>query len=137
MRKALKNISNQFVLFGLGKCRETIDSVITQIKIADNPDRCFEIRLIITEALTNAFKHGNKNCVNKPIYLRYTYNNKSIRFEIEDAGKGFKNVVVPEQISSESSLNDYGRGLFLINSVADRIDLKNNTIIIEKNLTNK
>lgn len=128
-------ISNQFVLYGLGKCSETIDSVIAELNIPYGSDTCFEIRLMLTEALTNAFKHGNKGCADKPIYFRYSFNGINIRFVIEDSGDGFENKLVSKLILDEYLLHDHGRGLFLINSIADKIDLSGNIMVIEKNLS--
>ncbi|WP_432663602.1 ATP-binding protein [Wukongibacter baidiensis] len=122
---------NEYILYGLEKHKEIIEEIISYI---DNRDYDFDIRLILTEALTNAFKHGNKNDAHKPIYLRAIYYEGSIEFEIQDSGPGFENVVVRESISYDNLLDDYGRGLFLIKSIADKIEFRNSTLIIQKNL---
>ncbi|SHH02533.1 ATP-binding protein [Tepidibacter thalassicus] len=121
----------EFVLYGLDKHKEIINKIIEDLNAFDYS---FDIKLMLTEALTNAFKHGNSSSEDKPIYLRYNYNGMSIEFEIEDCGRGFEKVVIPDEISSENLLNDCGRGLFIINCIADKIEFKNSTLIIQKYL---
>ncbi|WP_432408346.1 ATP-binding protein [Wukongibacter sp. M2B1] len=122
---------NEYILYGLEKHKEIIDEIISNIH---NHEHSFDIRLILTEALSNAFKHGNENDVSKPIYLKSIYNGSSIEFEIQDSGTGFESITIREHISDDNLLDDYGRGLFLIKSIADKIELRDNTLIIQKNL---
>lgn len=125
---------NEFVLYGLSRYAETIDTIINEIDNVVTVDNCFDIKLILTEALTNAFKHGNNSDKSKPIYLRYIYNGTIIKIEVEDSGYGSQNISIPEAISDDALLQCAGRGLFLIKSLADNVELKRNTLIIEKNI---
>lgn len=122
---------NEYILYGLDKHKEVIDEIISNL---DTENDNFDVRLILTEALSNAFKHGNNNCVDKPIYLKSIYNRKSIKFEIEDSGTGFSSGNIPKEILDENILDNCGRGLFLIKSIADKIELTKNTLIIQKNI---
>lgn len=123
---------NEFVLYGLSNYESVIDEIIKELNAESN---YFDIKLILTEALTNAFIHGNEGKVDKPIYLRYTYNNGNIVFEIQDSGSGFKDSsILDENISDEDLLNSSGRGLFLIKCMSDKVELKDNSLIIEKAL---
>lgn len=123
---------NQYILYGLAKYEETINQIINDLNIFHHS---FDIKLILTEALTNAFKHGNKNDISKPIYLRYIYDGIKIKFEIQDSGEGLENVIIPEEVLEENVLSDGGRGLFLIQSLAEKIEFKKNILIIKKYLT--
>lgn len=123
--------SNEFILYGLSDHKQIIDKIIAELNAYQYN---FDIRLILTEALTNAFKHGNNMNVNKPIHLRYFYNGTSVKFEIRDSGTGFENVIVHEQLQDENLLSDSGRGLFLIKSLSDKIEFRQNTLIIQKYL---
>jgi len=131
----VKTTSNQFVLYGLGNYKATVDKIIAELGIPNNTDNGYDLKLILTETLTNAFVHGNKSCVDKPIYLRYYYNGINVRFEIEDSGNGFDSVVIPKCITDENLLDECGRGLLLINLVANKVEFRKNTIIIEKEIT--
>lgn len=121
---------DEFILHGLSGYKDIINRITTDLNVCDKD---FEIRLILTEALTNAFKHGNKYNKNKPIYLRYNYFGDTIIFEIEDSGTELKRIVIPDYISDEDILNDNGRGLFLIKSIANKIEQNDNTLIIKIN----
>ncbi|MCT4563895.1 MAG: ATP-binding protein [Maledivibacter sp.] len=121
----------EYVLYGLDNHKKVIDDIITTL---DTPNDDFDVRLILTEALTNAFKHGNDNRVDKPIYIRTTYDEKSVNFEIEDCGRGFFNKPVVEEILEENVLDSYGRGLFLIKAISDKLELRKNVLIIQKNI---
>lgn len=123
--------SNEFILYGLSEYKQVIDKVILELNASQYD---FDIKLILTEALTNAFKHGNNMNKDKPIYLRYSYNNSSVKFEIQDCGTGLKNVIINDHLDNEDILEDKGRGLFLIKNLSDNIELKPNMLIIEKTL---
>lgn len=48
--------SNEFILYGLSKHKQIIDKITAELNASKYN---FDIKLILTEALTNAFKHGN------------------------------------------------------------------------------
>lgn len=123
--------SNNYVLYGIENYKTIIENVVKEVK---EPNCSFDIRLILTEALTNAFEHGNNKEKDKPIYLKYTLNNKCIKLEIEDSGERVSNIVIPENIDEKDLLEESGRGLFLIKAIADKVQYKNNRLIIEKKL---
>jgi serine/threonine-protein kinase RsbW len=53
---------NQYILYGLDKYKEVIDEIITEFDISYDS---FDVKLILTEALTNAFSHGNNKNADK------------------------------------------------------------------------
>ncbi|ADK13372.1 MULTISPECIES: ATP-binding protein [Clostridium] len=123
--------SNEFILYGLSKHKQIIDKITAELNASKYN---FDIKLILTEALTNAFKHGNNMSMDKPIYLKYVYDDSNVQFEIKDCGTGFKDTIINKQLDNENILEDEGRGLFLIKNLSDHIELKQNTLIIEKSL---
>jgi len=126
-------IKNEVCLQGICSFKEIIDNVINILNIRKFD---FEIKLILFEALNNAFIHGNSKNLSKPIFLRYFYDGVKIKFEIEDSGKGFKSENFIKEISDEDLLADSGRGLFIIASLADNFEIRKNMVIIEKNILN-
>ena len=125
---------NEFILYGLSKHKEIIDKIIQELNVFHDS---FDIRLILTEALTNAYKHGNNSREDKPIFLRYILKGENVKFEIKDSGSGFKNITIQENAADGDLLNDSGRGLFLISCVADEIEMRNNVLIIQKQINFK
>lgn len=124
-------IKNEVCLQGVYSFKEVIDNVINILNV-HNCD--FEIKLILSEALNNAYIHGNLRNVNKPIFLRYFYNGKKVKFEVEDSGKGFLSESFKNEISDEKLLDESGRGLFLIYNLSDKLEIRKNVVFIEKDI---
>lgn len=122
-------IHGEYQLHGLKDHEIIIKKIIEELNA---PQIEFDIRLILTEGLSNAYKHGNKELDELPILLRYDYDGSEIVFEIEDSGRGSGIIVLPECIPGENILNDSGRGLFLINSFADSVNMIKNKLVIKK-----
>lgn len=119
----------EFILYGLGNFPKILGEIskITKGTLDD-----FDLHLILSEALSNAFIHGNKRDISKPIFLRLKLEDTLIRFEIQDSGTGNIKLMVPEEISEENILTDHGRGLFLLKCFTDSIDFYNNTLFLTK-----
>lgn len=124
-------IKKEVCLQGICSFKETIENVINTLNIHQFD---FEIKLILSEALNNAFIHGNLKNMDKPIYLRYFCDGKKVKFEIEDSGKGFQWQNLENEIPDDKLLDDSGRGLFLIFNLSDNLQIKKNVVIIEKNI---
>ncbi len=80
-----------------------------------------DIRLALLEGINNAFIHGNRS-MNSNVAVSWKLNNRSIRIEISDEGKGFE--YCPEKYSSRKDANilcEGGMGIFLIQQVMDEI----------------
>lgn len=116
------------VLYGTSNCMDIIDKIISDFKLFKYS---FDVKLILTEALTNAFKYGNDKDSSKPIYLKCFHENKYLQFEIEDCGKCEKKISI-DDCCCENIFKDSGRGLFLIKSLSDKVEFKGNTLIIKK-----
>lgn len=125
-------IRGEYVLYGLSRHKEVIDIILGRL---DAGECDFSVRLILTEALTNAFYHGNKSDPGKPIMLKYDSDGRLLRIEVTDCGSGFEHFGIRGEISDDSVLDEKGRGLFLINCYSDRVDFKNSTLIVEKDIS--
>ncbi|MCY6959353.1 ATP-binding protein [Clostridium brassicae] len=123
----------EVVLYGLKEYTEAITSLIEELDLWKEE---FDIKLILTEALTNAFKHGNGGDSSKPICLKYIYLDKCLKIQVEDSGQNQDFIEIPDTISEESILEATGRGLFIINSLADKVEFENSTLTIWKKIQN-
>lgn len=122
-------MKKKYVLYGLNK----FENVLREIRDDFKDLRDFlTIELILSEAVSNAFKHGNKYDENMPINIYLLLKGDILRMEVEDSGPGFEKVVIPTEIKDEDLLAESGRGLFLINCYADQIQIVGSRIIIEK-----
>ena len=124
---------DSFILYGLSKSESTISELIEDLQLRCNGYH-FDLKLLLTEALTNAFMHGNEMNEEKPIYLRYEYVKETnyIKFEIKDSGNDLKDIEILDEITDDMLENTSGRGLYLIKCVSDNIYFKENAMVIEK-----
>jgi serine/threonine-protein kinase RsbW len=126
----------ELILYGLDNYKIVINKIINELKQIDSLIDDFDIRLILTEALTNAFNHGNKKSKDKPIFLRYLLNKNQIIIEVEASGDKsndeLDNITIEDTISEDTILDTQGRGLFLINCIADEMEFKNKCLVIKK-----
>lgn len=124
-------MKNTTVLHGLKNYLKIIDKIITDL---DAYDYSFEIKLILTEAISNAFIHGNNKDKTKPIRILYYFDGARIVFEIKDSGLKSVEFGISKTINDADILNEGGRGLFLIKCLSDELEYKCNTLIIKKNI---
>lgn len=129
----LNLIKKNQTLYGIDNYNEIIESVIKNLNAYDY---YFDIKLILTEALLNAFEHGNKSDKTKPINLFYNFDGKYLNLKITSSEKALPNINIPESISNEDLLKEHGRGLFLIKSLSDKVQFKDNSLLIQKNILN-
>ena len=75
---------------------------------------CFAIRLAVEEALSNAFKHGNKNDPEKTVRVDCCIDPDRVVIDIEDEGTGFNPEAVPDPTEQENLEIPSGRGIVLM-----------------------
>lgn len=129
----LNLVKSKQTMYGLEGYNNVIEKVIKDLNACSY---YFDIKLILTEALSNAFEHGNKSDKSKPIELFYDFDGKHLNFRITHSVTKVKNLAIPESISDDNLLDEHGRGLFLIKNIADKVELKDNSLIIVKNIIN-
>ena len=76
----------------------------------------------ITEAVNNAIIHGNEKDANKKVIISHKIelgNPKTLSVKIDDEGKGFDYLNLPDPTAPENLEMIGGRGVFLIKQLAD------------------
>ncbi|MGP4069789.1 ATP-binding protein [Halobacillus sp. B29] len=81
----------------------------------------------ISEAVTNAWKHGHEESSEKPIKLKILFLNRTMLVRVQDLGDGFD--WRPYQVSSDvkhwfpevEDLDENGRGITLMLRVMDKL----------------
>jgi len=84
------------------------------------------IMVCATEAVNNSIHHGNKEDINKSIYLQIEYDDKNLVFNVKDEGSGFDYDNIPDPTLPENLEKLSGRGVFLIKNLADDVEFLNN-----------
>ncbi len=79
-------------------------------------ESCFAVRVALSEALANAFKHGNQDDPEKAVTLECRIDATRVTLEVEDEGEGFDPSSVPSPTEPENLDIPAGRGLALMRS---------------------
>jgi serine/threonine-protein kinase RsbW len=85
----------------------------------------FDIRVAMEEALRNAMIHGNKMDPGKKVKFEARVSGENIMITIEDEGKGFEPVKVPDPTDEDNILKTSGRGVYLIKHLMDEVKYEN------------
>ncbi len=111
-----------------------IDDICNQFDI--HADVYGKLLLAIVEGVNNAIVHGNKLDIDKKVYVEYLITDSIIQFTITDEGDGFNYKDIPDPTLPENIEKTHGRGIFLMNHLADKIDFENNgsKVILSFNL---
>jgi len=79
------------------------------------------LRVGLTEALSNAMLYGNADDPSKRVRVEVTLSRDSIRARITDQGRGFDPYAVPDPTRPENVVKPGGRGLFLMRQLLDEV----------------
>jgi serine/threonine-protein kinase RsbW len=97
-----------------------------------NDDLYGNIMVSVTEAVNNAILHGNKSDSKKSVSLSLLLDeDKLLKFIISDEGQGFDYSNLPDPTAPENIEKEGGRGIFLINSLCDKVEFKDNGSVME------
>jgi serine/threonine-protein kinase RsbW len=81
----------------------------------------FRLRVVLSEALSNAIVRGNREDRTKWVEVRAELIPDSISVHVTDEGPGFDPSSVPEPVQPEQLDEARGRGLFLIRKLVDAV----------------
>ena len=85
----------------------------------------------LTEAVTNAIRHGNNFDESKYVSIEIWCKKHMLRVLVTDEGEGFMPDRLPDPTSSEFLSVEGGRGVFLMKSLADEIAFHKNGRSVE------
>jgi serine/threonine-protein kinase RsbW len=104
-----------------------VEKLIDDISIQYNlhSDMYGKLLLAIVEGVNNAIVHGNKLDKSKNVTLEYLVSDNEVSFTIEDEGIGFDYDTIPDPTLPENIEKTHGRGIFLMNHLADKIEFEN------------
>jgi serine/threonine-protein kinase RsbW len=106
-----------------------IDNAKEQYKIDD--DIYGNIMIAVTEAVNNAIQHGNRQDQHKNVSLTLELSDSRIAFVIQDEGNGFDYHKLPDPTAPENLELEGGRGIFLMQNLADEVNFYNNGSAVE------
>jgi anti-sigma regulatory factor (Ser/Thr protein kinase) len=82
-----------------------------------------KVELALSEALSNAIRHGCKNDSSKLLQCCVTFDDAGeLVIVVRDPGSGFDVTAVPDPLEDANLLKPGGRGVFLINQLMDTVE---------------
>lgn len=127
-----------------------ISSELSHIRVAADALRQFaqekqldenisgQLELVLVEALNNIIEHAYQGKAGQPIEVEFSLVSDEIIMTLQDEGTTAPGAVTNKTMPDEQSLPEGGWGLYLIQTLADRLEfsVKNgtNTMVIAKNI---
>ena len=100
-----------------------------------------DIAISVSELVNNAIVHGNKSVTEKTVRVSIARKNDAVTITISDQGDGFDPSSVPDPLADANLLQEVGRGLFIVRSLMDEVDVQpsstGTTIAITKTIQAK
>ena len=87
-------------------------------------DDCYRIGMSVREGVINAFHYGNEERPEKKIHLALDLTPEKMIIHVLDEGKGFDLGSVPDPLAEENLLSTSGRGIFLMRSFMDVVEIR-------------
>ena len=90
------------------------------------------IGIVLSKAVSNAIKHANKFDPAKKVRLKVeTKNDRYLCFTIKGEGASFDSTIIADPTSPERIAEPNGKGVFLINKLADIVKYTENGTCLE------
>jgi serine/threonine-protein kinase RsbW len=86
-----------------------------------------DIAISVSELVNNAIMHGNRQSKDKVVTVRIRRENGQIKIAVTDQGSGFDPSEVESPIDSENLMKAVGRGIFIVRSLMDALEIKPST----------
>jgi len=81
-----------------------------------------------TEAVNNAIIHGNKANPDKQVAVKVVIRKHYVVVRVRDEGGGFDPDKIPNPLDEENLLKESGRGLFLMQTLMDEVEIHTNDV---------
>jgi serine/threonine-protein kinase RsbW len=86
-------------------------------------DEVMRISMAVREAAVNAVLHGNAYDPNKKVRIDFENSGRALVITIRDEGCGLDMSKIPDPLAPENLLKTSGRGIFLIRSFMDEVQI--------------
>ncbi len=115
--------------YTLDSTLETVDSAEQAASriAAENgfdEEEIMRISMAVREAAVNAVLHGNAYDPGKKVKLDFERTDQDLVITICDQGKGLDPAAIPDPLAPENLMKTSGRGIFLIRSFMDEVDIQ-------------
>jgi serine/threonine-protein kinase RsbW len=113
----------------------TLDSTLETVNSAEetagrmaaeagfDDEEVMKISMAVREAAVNAVLHGNAYDPGKKVTLAFERTARDLVITVRDQGKGLDLNLIPDPLSPENLMKTSGRGIFLIRSFMDVVEI--------------
>ena len=122
-------MTDQRVSYTMDSSLETIDSaeekatkIATELGFAE--DEVMQISMAVREGAVNAVLHGNAYAKDKKVILGFERTGQDFIITIRDQGPGMDFSKIPNPLAPENLLKTSGRGIFLMRSFMDVVEIR-------------
>ena len=105
----------------LPKVDDFVERKLRKLKI--KKDQKVDIAISVSEVVTNAVVHGNKNDLSKKVKISLKVDPSHVEVTVQDEGSGFDPGSVECPTVQENLLKEAGRGLLIVESLMDQVDI--------------
>ncbi len=91
------------------------------IQVGIDESRRFDIMLALSEAVTNAIRHGSSELHNATVDIEVEVTTETVTLTIKDRGTGFDPDELPDPTHEHNLYIPNGRGVYLIRRLADDV----------------
>ena len=122
-------MTEQRVSYTLDSSLETIDNAEEKATIIANElgfpeDEVMQISMAVREGAVNAVLHGNAYSPDKKVNLAFERIGDDLIITIRDQGSGMDLSKIPNPLAPENLLKTSGRGIFLMRSFMDVVEIR-------------
>jgi len=105
---------------------DKLEAFVRQITdaIRCSSDKSHQIMLVLTEAVTNAILHGNKQQAEKTVEITAALTPEKVVLSVRDQGAGFDPESIPNPLEDENLLKSSGRGVWLMREFSDGVQFR-------------
>jgi serine/threonine-protein kinase RsbW len=119
----------QTVSYTLDSTLDTVDNaeqqatrIATELGFAE--DEVMQISMAVREGAVNAVLHGNAYAPDKKVTLAFERTPEDFVITIRDQGRGIDLNKIPNPLAPENLLKTSGRGIFLMRSFMDVVEIR-------------
>lgn len=119
----------QQVSYTLDSTLETVDHaeesatrIATELGFGD--EEVMQISMAVREGAVNAVLHGNQYAPDKKVILAFQRTADGLVITIRDQGTGIDLSGIPNPLAPENLLKTSGRGIFLMRSFMDEVEIR-------------
>jgi serine/threonine-protein kinase RsbW len=119
----------QLVSYTLDSTLETVDHAEENAsriaaELGFQEDEVMQISMAVREGAVNAVLHGNAYAPDKKVVLAFERSGDDLVITIRDQGRGINLNEIPNPLAPENLLKTSGRGIFLMRSFMDVVEIR-------------